>query len=50
MSKDITTLVDSDLAQKFKEAENRTGNIQAFIEDFLQQFVSEQTKKLILET
>lgn len=45
MSKDLTTQVDARIKKKFEEAENRTGNIHSFIEDFLQQFVSEQTKK-----
>ena len=45
MSKDLTTQVDISLVKKFEEAENRTGNINSFIEDFLEQFVSEQTKK-----
>lgn len=44
-SYEIATKVDQSLKAKFEEAAKRKVSISDFIEDFIQQFVSDQTKK-----
>jgi integrase/recombinase XerD len=41
----LTTQVNQKLADKFKQAAKKKLSIQDFIEDFIHQFISEQTKK-----
>lgn len=43
--KEIVTNIDHGLAKKFKEAEKRKVSIKDFITDFINQFISEQTKR-----
>ncbi len=47
--KDLTSIVDHKLAKKFKEASKRKVSIEDFIKDFLNQFLSEQTKRAYLK-
>ncbi|MCT4642887.1 MAG: tyrosine-type recombinase/integrase [Bacteriovoracaceae bacterium] len=49
MSKnELTTLVNKELAKKFKEASKKRAGIHDFIEHFLNQFISDQTKRAYL--
>lgn len=41
----LTTSIDQDLAKKFEKASQKKLNIQDFIDDFICQFISDQTKK-----